>query len=423
MSESEGVRRRRPEGEASESKPEDLGGQGSPRQKKRKLKKPTPRSRCRAMCGKVVYTSLLVGLALTIVVILKSSPVEPEGFSLPPPRPFTGPLAVNNKLQQAKKLLDGKVIGPESLAYRDGYIYTGTYDGKVIRIKNEKDIEVLAKLGTPPCGTRERETKCGRPLGIKFIDDKLYMMDAYFGLFEIDITNKSLPIELLSTQRTYKGHSIKFANDFERLENGDFIFTDSSSRKYRKDYGQLIMESKGCGRLIWYNPTNKMSDMALEKLYFPNGIQISPNKDFLLIAETTRYRILKYFLTGPKTGSTEVFIDNLPGMPDNIRPSRSGGYWVGLAFASSRQGLITMDLLAPLPWLRNIIVKFIDPTAVAPYMPQYGLIIELNQEGEIVQSLHDPTGNVVQSVSEVLDTGSALYLGSYHAPHLLKLDV
>lgn len=56
-------------------------------------------------------------------------------------------------------------------------------------------------------------------------------------------------------------------------------------------------------------------------------------------------------------------------------------------------------------------------------MPQYGLIIELNQKGEIIQSLHDPTGEIAPSVSEVLDTGDALYLGSYHAPYLLKLDM
>lgn len=62
-------------------------------------------------------------------------------------------------------------------------------------------------------------------------------------------------------------------------------------------------------------------------------------------------------MTGPKTGSTEVFIDNLPGMPDNIRPSRDGGYWVGMAFANGRRGLLSMDLIAPYPWLKRFIAK------------------------------------------------------------------
>lgn len=51
------------------------------------------------------------------------------------------------------------------------------------------------------------------------------------------------------------------------------------------------------------------------------------------------------------------------------------------------------------------------------------MIIELDQEGLIKRSLHDPTGEVVGSVSEVLDTGDALYLGSFHAPYLVKVDM
>ena len=38
----------------------------------------------------------------------------------------------------------------------------------------------------------------------------------------------------------------------------------------------------------------------------------------------------RYNLNGPKAGSTDVFVDNLPGIPDNISPSLSGGYWVGI---------------------------------------------------------------------------------------------
>ena len=33
-----------------------------------------------------------------------------------------------------------------------GRIYTGTHDGKVVEITNEKEIKVIAQLGTPPCG-------------------------------------------------------------------------------------------------------------------------------------------------------------------------------------------------------------------------------------------------------------------------------
>ena len=56
-------------------------------------------------------------------------------------------------------------------------------------------------------------------------------------------------------------------------------------------------------------------------------------------------------------------------------------------------------------------------------LPEHGLVIELDQSGRILRSLHDPTGDVAPSVSEVLDYNGTLYLGSYQAPGLMKLTL
>ena len=55
--------------------------------------------------------------------------------------------------------------------------------------------------------------------------------------------------------------------------------------------------------------------------------------------------------------------------------------------------------------------------------PKYGLVVEYNDKGEIVRSLHDPTGKTIPSVSEVHDEDGILYLGSYNQPYLGKLDL
>lgn len=36
--------------------------------------------------------------------------------------------------------------------------------------------------------TMGEEERCGRPLAVRFIDEKLYVMDAFFGLYQLDIT-------------------------------------------------------------------------------------------------------------------------------------------------------------------------------------------------------------------------------------------
>ncbi len=59
-------------------------------------------------------------------------------------------------------------------------------------------------------------------------------------------------------------------------------------------------------------------------------------------------------------------------------------------------------------------------TLVTPY----GLVVELDAEtGAIKRSLHDPTGHVVPSVSEVEDDFGTLYLGSYYAPGINKVEL
>ena len=41
-------------------------------------------------------------------------------------------------------------------------------------------------------------------------------------------------------------------------------------------------------------------------------------------------RIFRYYLKGPKAGTHDVFVDGLPGMPDNIRPNGKGGFYITL---------------------------------------------------------------------------------------------
>lgn len=53
-----------------------------------------------------------------------------------------------------------------------------------------------------------------------------------------------------------------------------------------------------------------------------NGVQMHTDRQSVLVAQSMLSRILRYYIDGPKRGQVEVFIDALPGLPDNIRPSR-----------------------------------------------------------------------------------------------------
>lgn len=55
---------------------------------------------------------------------------------------------------------------------------------------------------------------------------------------------------------------------------------------------------------------------------------------------------------------------------------------------------------------------------VKALIQKHGMILELDANGQIVKSLHDPNGVVGTSSSSVLDLGDTLLVGSYYAPHI-----
>lgn len=66
-------------------------------------------------------------------------------------------------------------------------------------------------------------------------------------------------------------------------------------------------------RLLHYNAAKNQSKVLLDNLWFPNGVQLSQDKQFLVFAETLHFRLMKYYLHGPNQGKSAVFTAGLPG--------------------------------------------------------------------------------------------------------------
>ncbi|XP_071490736.1 adipocyte plasma membrane-associated protein-like [Diadema antillarum] len=365
-------------------------------------------------------TAITVHIVVTAIIFLLPIPFEPVEFQLPDPPYLGDSLPENTHLQGAERILDDSILGPESLAYLHGEIYSGTADGKIVRISKDLSVSDVAILGPPSCAN---ETECGRPLGLRFgPDGGLYVLDAFLGLFRINVTTGEKS-QLIPKGTEVDGKPILFFNDLDVHSNGTVFFTHSSSRWHRHQHLTLALEGMSDGRLLKYDPSSRRVSVLMDGLALANGVQLSHDENFLVVAEGGRMRIHRYFLTGEKSGKTEIFAENLPGFVDNIRPSSTtgGGFWV--AHPTVRRRCI-YDLLAPRPWLRRLLLKFFTPETIFQYTTKpYGLILELSEEGKILQRMDDPTGSTVSVVSEVLDTGDHLYLGSYSTPFLARIQI
>lgn len=71
--------------------------------------------------------------------------------------------------------------------------------------------------------------------------------------------------------------------------------------------------------------------------------------------------IFSYFFAGPKKGRQEMFVDNLPGFPDNIRLSANGkSLYLALFGHRSQHSPDLLDRLGPWPIARKLLGEVKD---------------------------------------------------------------
>ncbi|MDF1762331.1 MAG: hypothetical protein P1U57_02880 [Oleibacter sp.] len=102
-------------------------------------------------------------------------------------------------------------------------------------------------------------------------------------------------------------------------------------------------------------------------------------------------------------------IDALPGIPDGIATAPDGTFWLTLFNKRS----LLLDALSTYPWVREQIAKL--PNTLIPIPAPYGFIVQLDQHGKVLQSLHDHTALMVRDVTSVQPTATGVYLGSLHS--------
>ncbi|KPP67345.1 adipocyte plasma membrane-associated protein-like [Scleropages formosus] len=336
---------------------------------------------------------------------------------------MSGCFEPNFKLRQAERLFEDQLLGPESIANIGDVFYTGTADGKVVKIQDRR-IHVLATLGKPPCGSYDEEPTCGRPLGIRVgTNGTLFVADAYLGLFEVNPITGEVNT-LVSTGQVVEGRKLSFVNDLDVTQDGKKVyFTDSSSKWQRRDFLHLVMEATADGRVLEYDTVTREVTVLMDGLRFPNGIQLCPDEESVLVAETTMARIRRVHVSGLNKGGMETFVDNLPGFPDNIRRSSSGGYWLAMSAVRPNPGFSMLDFLSQKPWIKKLIFKLFSQDVLLKLVPRYSLVLELSEGGACQRSLHDPHGAVAAYVSEAHEYDGHLYLGSFRSPYLCKLDL
>ena len=66
------------------------------------------------------------------------------------------------------------------------------------------------------------------------------------------------------------------------------------------------------GRLLKYDPSTDELTVLAQGLWFANGVTVDSEEEYLLVAETYRLGLRKYYLTGSKQGTMEYIVKGSP---------------------------------------------------------------------------------------------------------------
>ncbi|XP_038974039.1 protein STRICTOSIDINE SYNTHASE-LIKE 5-like [Phoenix dactylifera] len=305
--------------------------------------------------------------------------------------------------EASERIGEGLLPGPEDLAYdaEKGYLYTGCSDGWIRRVglkDAELKVEDWAFIG-------------GRPLGLAMAPGgSLVVADSYKGVL---LVKPDQTVELMTNEA--EGLNFRLTDGIDVASDGLIYFTDASY-KYNLEMTMLdILEGRPHGRLMSFNPSTNQTVVLAHDLYFANGVAVSPDQRSIIFCETPLRRCKRYHIEGDKNGTTENFIENLPGYPDNIRYSGEGHYWIALSSGRT----ISWDILFKFPFIRKmaaILAKFFSPF----YLSQDSGMLSVTLEGQPLTIYSD---RHLILVTGGLKIGKNLYYGSLHESYISKIDL
>ncbi|KAL6647986.1 hypothetical protein ACP70R_012210 [Stipagrostis hirtigluma subsp. patula] len=335
---------------------------------------------------------LAVAAALALHVAV-NCPIQP----LPSPRRPPSPYPPNNLLRRVEKLGEGLLKGPEDVyvdAAAGGTLYTAARDGWLHRMH--------------PNGTWERWRFVGGDglLGIfPSADGSMLVCDSTKGLLKVGEGG----VTLLASHEA-QGSRISFANAVVEASDGTVYISDLSSRFHFRNWFLGFIEARPAGRLLRYDPRAGEASVVLDGLGFANGVALSKDEDFVAVCDTLRYRCVKLWLKGDKTGQSETLVDNLPGCPDNIHLAPDG--------LSSP----LLDLTGGSSMAKMVLASF--PALVERAkagLKKRAMVAQVSEGGDIVRLLDDSEGKVMGRVTSATEFDGNLYIGSLGANFVGKL--
>jgi ribose transport system permease protein len=328
------------------------------------------------------------------------------GYNYLPPPPSCEldsgtPYALNDRLRGVEVIGKGEIESPEDVILdRDDNLYCGTRHGDIVRFfgPDHKRSEVYAHIG-------------GQPLGLAFDRaGNLLVCDGGMGLYMVT-PEREVRVVTDETNRSRwsltDDSRLRLADDLDIAPDGRIYFSEATTRYEMHEWAIDGHESRPNGRIIRYDPRTGATKTVISRLMFPNGICMTHDGQSFLYAETYACSVSRYWFDGPKAGTIEKVIVNLPGFPDNINRASDGNFWLALVGMRSP----AHDLALRMPGFRKRMSRDIAADEwMAPNI-NTGCVVKFDLTGRIRESLWDLGGENHPMLTSMREHRGYLYLG------------
>jgi sugar lactone lactonase YvrE len=346
----------------------------------------------------------LLGVSIAIVLGLLiflawPSPIDSRAFHSGPMPALTGPLAPNRLLEACQRISVGEVVHADKLLIDEaGRVYAGDERGRILRLlpdgRGGYSLEVYASPG-------------GRPMELDFDPDgNLVVADLYGSHFLIDGNRKTRRLP------TLEGLPLGTAG-VAVARDGVMYYGAHTEWPPGSEQVQAFMSmlaAQPSSELRAYDPTTGEVRTLVDDLLLPVGVDLSAKEDFVAVAEFFAYRVTRYWLAGPKAGTSDRLIENLPGLVDGLASDGGGTFYLTMPGYRTP----ALDWMHQRPWVKDQVAKLLPLLLRIGLGPGTtpGVVLALDESGRILRSFPDPESAVVDRVTAAEYHAGNLYLTS-----------
>jgi len=341
--------------------------------------------------------------------------------------PLDGALSPNDRLDACTPIGDPLPGLDDVVAAHDGSVYVSA--GKKIFKLTGKDLADQSLVA-------EFEGDAG---GLAIHPDgRLLVCVAGRGLAALDPANPN-PRWLESVD----GRNFAGLTSVASAPDGRIFMVEGSTGRRPDQWRHDVMEKRSNGRLVVCSADLGNAKVLLNDLAYPYGVAVSADGKELWLTEAWAHRLTRFALTGDGIGAHEVVAPNLPGYPARLHRDAHGGFFLGLFARRThliefvlkeddfRQEMI--ETVAPDYWIAPAFAggsDCLEPMQIGavkalgiqkPWAPprSYGLLVHLDGDGNVTDSLHSRAGGRFHGITSAIDTQYGVVIAARGTGRLL----